>query len=185
MFQRTSSHHGFTLIEMLICTAIIAILAGLALPAFGRLMGKTRAQGARSELVAALNAARIAAITRGIHIVACPSVDQRHCTDGTQWHLGWIVFADLHHDRELNEDETPLATGQAQPQGIAVIGSLGRSRISYQPDGSSRGSNATLTLCDRASGAAGASTLVLGPSGRLRIGKPDAAATAQCLAAAR
>lgn len=184
MFQHTNSNRGFTLIEMLICIAVIAVLCGIAAPAFGKLIGKTQAQTARSQLAAAFNEARIAAVTHGKHVVVCPSVNQRTCGDTTQWQRGWIVFLDANHNRELDGDETPLSVGQALADGVAVVGSSGRVRIDYQPDGSARGTNATLTVCDRASGAADARTLVISQSGRVRYGSATAANAAACTNAA-
>ena len=123
MFQRKDSNRGFTLIEMLICVAILAVLAGIAAPAFGKLIGKTRAQTARSQLAVAFNEARIAAVSHGKHVVVCPSQDQRTCSDTTQWQLGWIVFTDANHNREVDDGETPLSVGQALAGGVAITGS--------------------------------------------------------------
>ena len=44
MFQHTNSNRGFTLIEMLICIAVIAVLCGIAAPAFGKLIGKNESE---------------------------------------------------------------------------------------------------------------------------------------------
>lgn len=184
MFQRRVPSRGFTLIEMLIVLAVVATLAGLAAPAFGKLIGKTRAQAARSQLAVALNEARIGAVARGMHVVVCPSTDQRHCDDTTRWHHGWIVFADANHNRQIDEGEMPLSVGQALPNGVAVVGNSGRQRIDYQPDGSARGTNATLTVCDRSGGTAAARTLVINQSGRIRYGAASAANAAACLNAA-
>jgi len=184
MFQRNESNRGFTLIEMLICIAIIAILCGIAAPAFGKLIGKTHAQTVRSQLAVALNEARIAAVSHEMHVVVCPSEDQRTCSDTTQWQHGWIVFADANHNREVDVGEAPMSVGQALADGVAVTGSSGRLRIDYQPDGSARGTNATLTVCDRAGGAADARTLVISQGGRVRYGSATAANAAACMAAA-
>lgn len=184
MFQHTNSNRGFTLIEMLICIAIIAILCGIAAPAFGKLIGKTHAQTARSQLAAAFNEARLAAISRETHVVLCPSEDQRKCSNTTQWQHGWIVFLDANHNREADAGETALSVGQTLGGGVAVVASSGRPRIDYQPDGSARGTNATLTICDRASGATQARTLVVSQSGRVRYGSATAENAAACMAAA-
>lgn len=184
MFQRIDSNRGFTLVELLIGVAILAILAGIAAPAFGKLIGKTHAQTARSALAVALNEARVAAVSRGRHVVACPSTDLRSCSDSTQWQRGWIVFVDANHNRQLDDGETTVSVGQALAQGTAIVGSSGRLRIDYQPDGSARGTNATLTVCDRASGAAEARTLVISQGGRVRYGSATAENAATCMAAA-
>ncbi|MCC6597098.1 MAG: GspH/FimT family pseudopilin [Rhodanobacteraceae bacterium] len=175
---------GFTLVELICVLALAAILAGVALPSFGSLVGNTRSTTARLTLAGAFNTARISAVSQGRHVVLCPSANQQVCDDGEQWQHGWVAFVDADHDRELGSGDTVLTLQQALPEGTAVVGSSARSRINYQPDGSAGGSNATLTICDRSGGAASARTLVISASGRVRYGTASPAHIAQCLAAA-
>jgi type IV fimbrial biogenesis protein FimT len=173
--------HGFTLIELMMVLAIVAVLLMLAVPAFGKLIGSTHGRAARSQLETALNQARIAAVSRGTHVVACPSSDTSHCDRSTQWQHGWLVFADLDRDGQRNDDETVIAVTQAQPAGVAILSTAGRLKVDYRPDGSAWGSNLTLTLCDRATGIAGATTLVVNQIGRVRRGQAAPSAAAICL----
>ncbi|HEU4663491.1 MAG TPA: GspH/FimT family pseudopilin [Dokdonella sp.] len=176
---------GHTLVELVITLAIVATLVTIALPAFGRLIGRTRSQVARSDLEFSLNQARLAAASRNLHVVACPSRDFDDCEPTTRWHPGWLVFADSDHDGHRGPDEPVIATNQAREEGVGILATLGRLRIDYRPDGSAAGTNVTLTVCDRAAQAADASTIVVGPSGRVRHGRATPAAAAACLAAAQ
>jgi type IV pilus assembly protein PilE len=47
----TRNQSGFTLLELMVSVAIIAILAGLAVPSYSTYVGQSRAKGASSDLV--------------------------------------------------------------------------------------------------------------------------------------
>lgn len=173
---------GVTLIEMLIVISIIAVLSAIATPALGNLKQAGASRSARSALSVAINQARISAAMRRQQVVACPSANQETCDRNLRWHNGWLVFFDGNRNGEHEPDEEIIALNQAQPSGIAILGSAGRHRIRYQPDGTSDGSNMTLTVCDRR-GVSAARSLVLNNSGRLRTGTPSASqASAACAA---
>ncbi|RYD15040.1 MAG: prepilin-type N-terminal cleavage/methylation domain-containing protein [Lysobacteraceae bacterium] len=188
--QRTCPMHasriprGFTLVELLMVLAIVAVLSTLAAPAFGSFIGRTQARTARNVLETSLNQARIAAVNHGGHVVVCPSLDAEHCARTTTWHQGWILYVDLDHDRVRADHEPLLAVGQVHASGVAIVSSSGRVVLDYRPDGSAAGTNLTLTICDRRSGASGASTVVVSPSGRVRRGVATPAAARACLDAA-
>jgi type IV fimbrial biogenesis protein FimT len=77
-----------------------------------------------------------------------------------------------------------LEAAQALPEGVAILSTAGRTRINYQPDGSSPGTNITLTVCD-SRGADRATALIINNAGRVRSGTPTAAAAAACVNAIR
>jgi type IV fimbrial biogenesis protein FimT len=170
---------GFTLIELLMTLAVLAILTGCAAPAFGNLISSTGARASRSNLVAALNTARIFAASKTAHVVVCPSADGRYCGRTTEWQHGWLVFIDADRDDRRDEGEDLLAVGEKQPEGVAIVSTAGRTHIDYRPDGSATGSNVTFTVCDRR-GAGHATALVINNAGRVRSGEPSAAAAAAC-----
>jgi type IV fimbrial biogenesis protein FimT len=182
MEKRGKPAPGVTLIEMLIVISIIAVLSAVALPALGNLKQAGASRSARSALSVAINQARISAAMRRQQVVVCPSADQNTCDHDLRWHRGWLVFLDGNRNGEHEGNEEIIALNQAQPSGIAILGSRGRHRIRYQPDGTSDGSNLTLTICD-GRGTSTARSLVLNNSGRLRSGVPSADQAAAACAA--
>lgn len=175
---------GFTLTELLTTLAVISILLATAMPAFGNLAQSSKEQTARSALGAALGTARIAAVSRTENVVLCPSADQQYCGRTTEWQHGWLVFVDADHDGVRDAGEEVLQASQALPEGVAILSTAGRTRINYQPDGSSPGTNITLTVCD-SRGADRATALVINNAGRVRSGTPTATAAAACVKAIR
>jgi len=173
---------GFTLIELMLSLAVFAILAAAAVPALGSLIESTESQTARSALITALNAARIFAVSKTADVVACPSADREYCGRTTEWQRGWIVFIDADGDGARDDGERLIEVSQAQPDGIAITSTVGRTRVIYRPDGSSAGSNVTFTICDRR-GPAHATALVINNAGRVRHGTPTPTAALACEAA--
>lgn len=179
MQTTTRNARGFTLIELLMTLAVFGILTACAMPAFGNLISSTGARASRSNLITALNTARIFAASKTAHVVVCPSADGRYCGHTTEWQHGWLIFVDADHDDARDDGEELLAVGERQPEGVAILSTAGRTHVDYRPDGSATGSNVTFTVCDRR-GAGDASALVINNAGRVRTGEPTAAAAAAC-----
>jgi len=74
---------GFTLLELMVTLAILAILAGLTAPLFTEFTRNQRIKAATSELTYALTLARGEALKRNADVVMEP--------DDDGWEFGWTV----------------------------------------------------------------------------------------------
>ncbi len=81
---------GFTLIELMVVIAIVAIMASLATPAFTEMLQRNRLSAASSALQVSLSLARSEAVKRG----ADARVTVAANTTAGVWTNGWTVFVD-------------------------------------------------------------------------------------------
>lgn len=82
---------GFTLIELMVAIAVLAITLALAVPSFGALINSNRLVGQSNELVASLQLARSEAIRRNARVALCASSDGKSCDGATGDWAYWLV----------------------------------------------------------------------------------------------
>ncbi|MBA2078003.1 GspH/FimT family pseudopilin [Rhodanobacter sp. PCA2] len=93
MAPTTQPTRGYTLVELMVTLAVLAILAMIAVPSFRDTIRRNRVNAASNALLADLRYARTEAINRGQLVSLCPSSDGSNCTaDGTDWDAGWLVY---------------------------------------------------------------------------------------------
>lgn len=112
---------GFTLVEVMVAMAIIAIIAGIAIPNLRQFMDKTRVSTHANDLMSDLNLARMESGNRGQQITVCGSTDGSTCTgDATGWSSGRIVFVDADKDGSRSNSETLLLKGNPVDSSISI-----------------------------------------------------------------
>ena len=136
---------GFTLIELAIVLAILAILLRVAVPSLSREAAASALAAQSSEFMAALRFARAAAMQHGAAVTVCataPGGPPLACQGphAADWRGGWIVFAD--HDRRGVPDAgtPPLRIQQALQHSGGVAGTRGSISFTaggFSTDGSS------------------------------------------------
>lgn len=139
---------GFTLVELVLACAILVIATGAALPSLSGLLEHHHANAAVSALTRQMQLARTAAISRNHRTVLCPSADGSQCLSGSDWSGGWILFVDDDGNRRPDSGEDILRVEQAPTsRHLRITSNGGRQQLRYLPDGSSAGSNLTLSVC--------------------------------------
>ena len=83
---------GFSLLELMVTVAILAILAALAMPGFQQSMRSNRVATSTNEVLASLSLARTEAIKGFGTAGVCPSSNGTSCASTTDWGAGWIVW---------------------------------------------------------------------------------------------
>ena len=163
---------GFTLYEMLLTVALLAILVGAAVPAYGIYIAKARQTSEVNALFHAIHRARKASIMRRKVVSICPTADGLQCGSMADWSSGWLLFenADADSPPRVDAGEPVLAT---HPVDAAIAIEANRRGFTLRAT-VKRATNGTLIVCDR-SGRAGPRALVVSYTGRPRIARqrPD------------
>lgn len=163
--------NGFSLVEVVLATAILAVLAAVSVPAFGALLERQRASAAMAALSTQMQLARMAAITYRRPTVLCPSTDGMACDGGPEWSGGWMLFLDRDGNRRPDASDEILRVESAPSTAtLRLVATSGRPLVRYQPDGRSAGSNITISVCNTRHELVGA--VVLNNMGRPRSFRP-------------
>jgi type IV fimbrial biogenesis protein FimT len=124
---------GFTLLELMITVSLLAVLLGLAVPAFQSAALGSQLRAAANELVASAYLARSEAIKRNTVVTLCVSSDGVSCGSGN-WEQGWIVHSG-----------TTLQRQTGAPPGLKITAG-GVTSLSFQPTGAGA-TPAVFTVC--------------------------------------
>ena len=144
---------GVTLIELLVTISIAAILLGIALPSFQRLIISTRLTGQINGLVADLSTARSEAGARSRGVNLCIAASSTACNATGNWEDGWIIWADNNSNGALDAATeivkyTPPLEGNVT---LALSGFTSNSSVAFLPYGGlspSIGGPGIFKLCD-------------------------------------
>lgn len=167
--QISSRFQGFTLIELLTVVAIVAILSTVAVPSFASLIASTRMTSSLNLLMTHVFYARSEAIKRQQKVVLCPTLDGQQCADEASWQHGILLFVDHNNNARLDEnDELIRHEVPDLSDRLRIFTSAARKRVTFYADGSSPGSNLTMTFCDM-NAHSEPKALMLSNTGRPRI----------------
>lgn len=163
---------GFTLVEVVVALAVLAILGAIAVPGFTNLRYDSSRSTAVNEFIHTIFLSRSEAMKRGEVISICKSMDGGTCTNAAaHWSAGWIAFVNLDRDEppERDADEAVLSVHAGWRDGQILAN---RAAFSFRPH--IQGVvNGTLVFCD-ARGSASARAIIISHTGRPRVARRDA-----------
>jgi type IV fimbrial biogenesis protein FimT len=160
---------GFTLTEMMVVTAIVAILLGIAIPSYKYITTSYRMSAELNNLSGDLQYARGEALREGNDVTACISSNGTACTGGGNWNVGWIVFSDPNANATVDPGERILKiqaafTGTVPDSFNSVLAAITFNREGFAPTAAGA---TTMTLKDSTANGAYTRCLALSPVGML------------------
>ncbi|MGV8921978.1 MAG: GspH/FimT family pseudopilin [Thermomonas sp.] len=134
---------GFTLVELAVVVAILAIVSAIAAPSFNNLIRGNRLTSSANEMVAMLQIARIAAVSKRSSVSVCPSANGTTCDAavGRRW-IALSAKEGVLRDSVLNDAVT--VTSSPNLSGAS-------NKITFTPNGFSAAgaaSGGTIGMCD-------------------------------------
>lgn len=130
---QSARQQAFTLIELIICLAIMGIVIGYVAPTMGVMVKRSRAISAVNWVVVAVNFTRDAAITRNQVVTLCPSSTGKSC--GGSWDIGAIAFTDANMNRHIDGQDVLLRHFQFPIKGASLTWHAFRNRHYLQMTG--------------------------------------------------
>lgn len=161
-------HAGFSLTELLLTLALLAIVTGFATPTFRSLQLDAARTRHVNQFVQSIHLARSEAMKRQAVVSLCPTRDGLTCgaAGTTDWDAGWLVFENVDRDSPAVLDAgEPVVQTYAPWRGGQVRGN--RTTLSFRAFGQS-GVTATYVFCD-ARGSRAARAVIVSQTGRPRI----------------
>lgn len=165
---------GFTLIELVVATALLAILIQLAVPPLAGLLAGWQRDLATRSVTDHLALGRSEAIHWSRKVVMCSSNDGRTCNPMAEkeWKYGWLVFQDLDEDNQFGAGDKLIAVSQGQAGILSLKGNANVQRFVFLPTGMMSSGMATLEVIPRLGMS---QRITINRIGRVRVSSGEAA----------
>ncbi len=121
---RRSCRGGYTLVELMIALALLAIILARAVPGFVELIERQKISVTTADLLTAIQLTRAEAIRRGQRVDLVPA-------DGVDWSSGWVIFIDGNRNRRVDAGEVVILVHDAVARGIAINSAMTDNSATY------------------------------------------------------
>lgn len=165
--------NGFTLVELMVTIAILALLVSLAVPSFRNMVARYQTSSMADQLVQILSLARSEALMRsgGVVLAKQPNGSSINtCATNQEWSCGVFLWADTNRNGAQDADEPTLRTFDV-PQGVVLRNMSAGSgpSITFNRWGQANGINALNFRLRQSSVSAADRSVCVSSGGRLRI----------------
>ena len=108
------NQNGFSLIELLLTTALISIVTAIGVPSMSDFIKNDRLSTQINTLVGHLSLARSQAVTLAQPVSVCASSDLATCSSD-DWANGWLVYVDADSSGDFSTGDELLRVHEALP----------------------------------------------------------------------
>jgi type IV fimbrial biogenesis protein FimT len=166
---------GFTLLELMVGLALLALLLMLATPPLRELIAVNRAAVHAQTVMTSLFLARTEAVKRNQRVTLCKSADGAVCTTAGDWSQGWLVFVDGSTFGIRDPAEEVVRIQQGLGDDFTLRNANAANWYAYRPDGSAVSSGGLVTgtfrVCPGNGDAKLAYRVITNITGRPRVAK--------------
>lgn len=139
---------GYSLLELMMTIALVALILTLGLPSFGKLAARQRQTVEINALFHAIHLARKESIMRKKVVSLCPSFDGRRCTPGRDWSGGFLMFQNTDRDEPPQIDHgEPVLYGHLAGETVKIAANRRGFTLRATVK---RATNGTIVVCDHA-----------------------------------
>ena len=158
---------GFTLLELLVATVVISIIASIAAPSLSHLISRSQRHASVTEIIALINLARNTAIMEQRTVTLCPLDESNECSH--DWSGTITVFRDPEADKALNDPGQVIRVGQPPDGGHWSANTSSRPYFRFMPTGIANYAIGNMIWCPGSGDMTTAAQIIVNRGGRVRI----------------